>query len=179
MTKSVGRNRWLAIAVLLALAAPVAAAEPASDHSCPRCAGQIVYRDVVSHRCKLVPETKQIKQAVYEVKEVPFCLHKLPPLLGRHHDCCDECRACGCVRYKKVLVKREIVCDEICTSKCVVEAFSRARPLPRLLSELSELRGVPDAGRSTGCSAERPPVGRTGIGADRAATRHAVGITQE
>jgi hypothetical protein len=45
----------------------------------------------ISHHCVLVPEVKQIKKTVYEVHEV----------------------------YKRVLVKKEIVCDEICTTKCV------------------------------------------------------------
>ncbi len=88
---------------------------------CPHCAGQIVYHDVITHVCKTVPDKKQKKKTVYEVKEVPFCLHKLPPLFGHHGECCDECRECGCVRYKKVLMKKEIVCEEICTTKCVVE----------------------------------------------------------
>jgi len=83
------------------------------------------YEDCVTHSCKLVPETKQIKKTVYEVQEVPYCLKKLPPLLSlfHHHGCddCDLCAECQCVRYKKVLVKKEIVCGEICTSKCVVE----------------------------------------------------------
>jgi hypothetical protein len=104
------------------------AAAPIADQPCPHCAGQVVWRDVVRHECKLVPETKQIKTTVYEVQEVPFCLHKLPPLWGRHGDCCDACRECGCVRYRKVLLKKEVVCDEICTTKCVVEEFVERVP---------------------------------------------------
>ena len=96
---------------------------------CPHCQGQIVYQDVVSHRCKLVPDKKQIKKTVYEVKEVPFCLHKLPHLCSHlHGDCCDECRECDCPRYKKVLLKKEIVCEEICTTKCVIEEFVERVP---------------------------------------------------
>lgn len=78
----------------------------------------------VEHSCKLVPETKQIKKTVYEVQEMPYCLKKLPPIcsLFHHHGCdCEMCAECQCPRYKKVLVKKEIVCKEICTSKCVVE----------------------------------------------------------
>src|SRR5262245_30018346 len=82
------------------------------------------YEDCVTHSCKLVPETKQIKKTVYEVQEVPYCLKKLPPLLSLfHHHGCDDCdmgAECKCVRYKRVLVKKEVVCGEICTSKCVV-----------------------------------------------------------
>ena len=86
---------------------------------------QIGYQDCVTHSCQLVPETKQIKKTVYEVQEVPFCLKKLPPLwsLFCHHGCgdCEVCPDCQCPRYKKVLVKKEIVCKEICTTKCVVQ----------------------------------------------------------
>ena len=90
--------------------------------SAPQCSPeQLAYHDVVTHYCKLVPETKQIKKTVYEVQEVPYCLKKLPPLFSFHRHGCDDCAECDCVRYKKVLVKREIVCAEICTTKCVVE----------------------------------------------------------
>jgi hypothetical protein len=97
---------------------------------CPHCQGKIVYHDVVSHRCVLVPDKKQIKKTIYEVKEVPFCLHQLPPLCSHFHhsDCCDECAQCDCPRYKKVLLKKEIVCEEICTTKCVVEEFVERVP---------------------------------------------------
>ena len=78
----------------------------------------------VTHSCQLVPEVKQIKKVVYEVREVPYCLKKLPPLCSLFHSrgCgCEACAECDCPRYKKVLVKKEIVCGEICTSKCVVQ----------------------------------------------------------
>jgi hypothetical protein len=80
--------------------------------------------ECVTHCCKLVPEVKQIKKTVYEVHEVPYCLKKLPPLLSllHHRGCdCEMCAECQCPRYKKVLVKKEVVCKEICTTKCVVE----------------------------------------------------------
>ena len=116
----------LVISLLCATAAFAAGPEQAP---CPHCEGQIVYQDVVSHRCKLVPDKKQIKKTVYEVKEVPFCLHKLPHLCSHlHGDCCDECRECDCPRYKKVLLKKEIVCEEICTTKCVIEEFVERVP---------------------------------------------------
>lgn len=88
------------------------------------CGPQPCCNECVSYSCKLVPEVKQIKKTVYEVKEVPFCVKKLPPLcsLFGHHDCgCEPCCECQCPRFKKVLVKKEIVCKEICTSKCVIE----------------------------------------------------------
>ena len=119
------------ISSLLCTAAFAAGPEQAANVQapCPHCQGQIVYQDVVSHRCKLVPDKKQIKKTVYEVKEVPFCLHKLPHLCSHlHGECCDECRECDCPRYKKVLLKKEIVCEEICTTKCVIEEFVERVP---------------------------------------------------
>ncbi len=111
------------------LCATTAFAASPEQAPCPHCQGQIVYRDVISHRCKLVPDKKQIKKTVYEVKEVPFCLHKLPPLHSLHHgDCAGDCAECDCPRYKKVLLKKEIVCEEICTTKCVVEEFVERVP---------------------------------------------------
>lgn len=110
----------LAVLTTHANAADGPAGLPTST-ACPHGARQqIVYQDVVTHRCKLVPETKQVKKTVYEVKEVPFCLTKLPPLFG-HHRGCDDCPECDCPRYKRVLVKKEIVCEEYCGTKCVVE----------------------------------------------------------
>jgi hypothetical protein len=86
---------------------------------------QAGYQDCVTHSCQLVPDKKQIKKTVYEVQEVPYCLKKLPPLWSlfcHHHGCdCEVCPDCQCPRYKKVLVKKEIVCKEICTTKCVVQ----------------------------------------------------------
>ena len=75
-------------------------------------------QDCIPHHCVLVPETKQVKKTVYEVHEVPYCLKKLPPLFSFHKHC-DDCAECDCVRYKRVLMKREIVRGEICTTKCV------------------------------------------------------------
>lgn len=75
------------------------------------------YREVVTHRCVLVPDIKPVKKTVYECREVPYCEHRLPKF--GHCDCCPECQACP--KYKRVLVKREIVVGEICTTKCVVE----------------------------------------------------------
>lgn len=80
---------------------------------------EIVYQDVIRHRCKMVEEKKPIKKTVYEVKEVPYCLKK-PSKCG-HCGHCEECEAC--VRYKKVLIKKEIVCGETCSLKCVPEEY--------------------------------------------------------
>ena len=116
----------LGLASSLARAAGPEQAGPVQG-PCQLCEGQIVYRDVVCHRCKLVPGTKQIKKTIYEVKEVPFCLTKLPPL-HHHKDCCDACPECDCPRYKKVLMKKEIVCEEICAPKCVIEEYVERVP---------------------------------------------------
>ena len=117
-------NRSLAAILLAACWMNAATAADAPPMQAPQQA-PIGYQDCVTHSCKLVPETKQIKKTVYEVQEVPFCVKKLPPLwsLFCHHGCdeCEVCPDCQCPRYKKVLVKKEIVCKEICTSKCVVE----------------------------------------------------------
>jgi hypothetical protein len=91
---------------------------------------QVHYHDVITHRCRLVPEVKQIKKTVYEVHEVPYCLKKLPPLFSFHHRGCDDCAECDCPRYKKVLFKKEIVCEEICGTKCVIEEVIERVPCP-------------------------------------------------
>jgi hypothetical protein len=124
-------HSWTSAACLtLVLAAVGGAGAPFAAAQCPHCPPQqIVYQDVVTHRCKLVPETKQIKKTVYEVQEVPFCLTKLPHFLSLfQHKCCDECPECDCPRYKRVLVKKEIVCEEVCGTKCVVEEFVERVP---------------------------------------------------
>jgi hypothetical protein len=124
----------LALFAALATASGLCAADslsvmPVSPHCSP---DQVIWQDVISHRCKLVPETKQIKKTIYEVQEVPFCLKKLPPLLSlfHHHGCgeCEMCAECDCPRYKKVLVKKEVVCKEICGTKCVIEEFIERVP---------------------------------------------------
>lgn len=86
---------------------------------CPHCQAQDGpgCKEWVEHRCRMVEVKVPIKKTVYECKEVPYCKHQ-PPGLG-HHGCCRECEACP--RYKKVLIKREIVCGEKCQVKCIVE----------------------------------------------------------
>ena len=88
-------------------------------HGCGKCGApaECCYQEMVVQRCKMVPDNKPIKKTVYEVKEVPYCLHKLSHC--HDCDCCPECQACP--RYKKVLVKKEITCGEKCGTKCVVE----------------------------------------------------------
>lgn len=115
-------SRWSSFSVLAIVLALVNIARGDSGgpvYSEPQATG---YYDCITHSCQLVPEVKQIKKVVYEVQEVPYCLKKLPPLgsLLHHRGCdCEACAECQCVRYRKVLVKKEIVCQEICTTKCV------------------------------------------------------------
>lgn len=111
----------------------LSAAEMLGGHHCrcPHCqvVEEIVYQDVVSHVCKMVPDKKQTKKTVYECKEVPYCVHKLTCPL-KHDTCCDKCKECECcARYKKVLIKREIVVCEECTTKCVPEAVVQRVPV--------------------------------------------------
>jgi hypothetical protein len=79
------------------------------------------WQDVVCHRCKIVTEKKPIKKTVYDCKEVPYCLTKLPKC--GHCGQCDDCRECKDVRYKRVLIKKEITCGETCVTKCIPEEF--------------------------------------------------------
>ena len=102
---------------------------PGGKQPCPHCQGQpLLYENVTRHRCKLVTEKKPIKKTVFEVQEVPYCVPKLPSLFAFHHECGADCRECDCTRYKKVLVKKEITCGEICTVKCVVEEYVERVP---------------------------------------------------
>jgi hypothetical protein len=86
---------------------------------CPQCGAgsECCYQQVVVHRCKLAPDNKPIKKIVYELKEVPYCSHKLSHC--HDCDCCPECKACP--KYKRQLVKREIICGEKPGTKCIVE----------------------------------------------------------
>jgi len=113
---------YRSLAMLFVFAAAVCADDGPLYYAAPQ---QAPACESLTHSCKLVPDTRQIKKTVYEVQEVPYCLKKLPPLwsLFCHHGCDDgeACPDCQSPRYRKVLVKKEIVCKEICTTKCVVE----------------------------------------------------------
>ncbi|MBM4001870.1 MAG: hypothetical protein FJ295_01080 [Planctomycetes bacterium] len=107
---------------LCATTLPVPAIQSADEVvsiPCPHCSARdgVCYREVVTHRCRLVEEKKPIKKTVYECREVPYCEQKLPRFLA-----CEGCPECkDCVKYKKVLYKKEIVCGETSRWKCVVE----------------------------------------------------------
>ncbi len=118
---------------------------------CPHCqvVEEIVYQDVVSHRCKQVPDVKKTKKTVYECKEIPYCVHKLTCPL-KHDTCCEKCKECECcARYKKVLIKKEIVVCEECTTKCVPEAVVTRVPC-------KVLRVVPCANCAQAAAAPAP-----------------------
>lgn len=78
----------LTAVVLACTGAAVANDALGIGHGCSHCRVEevIEYRDVVVHRCKMVPAKKVTKKTVYEVKEVPFCIHK--PTLPFGCDCC-------------------------------------------------------------------------------------------
>ena len=119
----------IVLALTAAITVPAAGDGPPPSH--PQQAQVACCEQCVTHSCRLVPEIKQIKKTVYEVQEVPYCVKKLPPLwsLFHHHGCdCETCAECDCVRYKKVLVKKEIVVHEVCTTRCVVEEHLQTAP---------------------------------------------------
>lgn len=64
----------------------------------------------------MIPDVRQVKKTVYETRWVPFCVHE-PFCLHDSH--CAACEACP--RWKRVLVKRQIVVEEICGYKCAAQ----------------------------------------------------------
>ena len=114
------RTAFLLLACLMTPPAPlVKAADEVVTVPCPHCRARegVCYLEVVTHRCRLVEEKKPIKKTVYECREVPYCEQKLPRFLAGEG--CPECREC--VKYKKVLVKKEVVCGATSRWKCIVE----------------------------------------------------------
>ncbi len=93
--------------------APPPVQAPAKDH----------WLGCEDYTCQLVSEQKPIKKTVYECREVPFCLHELPKF--GHCECCPEC---GCVRFKRVLVKKEIVVGYECVTRCVPQPLGKPAP---------------------------------------------------
>src|SRR5688500_14862756 len=71
------------------------------------------------YACTIVDERSPIKKAAYERPEVAFCLHRLPKF--GHCDCCPQCQECP--RYKRVLIKKEIIVGYECVTKCIPEAL--------------------------------------------------------
>jgi len=117
---NISKNIILLLVSMTILPTPVIqAADEIISIPCPHCSARdgVCFREVVTHRCRLVEEKKPIKKTVYECREVPYCDQKLPRFLA-----CEGCPECkDCVKYKKVLVKKEIICGETTHWKCIVE----------------------------------------------------------
>ncbi|MGE0755479.1 MAG: hypothetical protein AB7F89_12365 [Pirellulaceae bacterium] len=69
------------------------------------------------HACQLTCQAKEIKKTVYEVKCVPVCEHRPAHFLASC-DCCPVCQ----LKYRKVLIKREVFVGHSCAPEC--------RPVP-------------------------------------------------
>ena len=96
------------IAAAIAVSALCALTLSAAEHI----SGDCQHQPCIAHECMKVHDTKITKKVVYEVKCVPVCEHR--PAKFLHCDCCPVCE----LKYKRVLVKREVV-SEVCTTKCV------------------------------------------------------------
>jgi hypothetical protein len=68
--------------------------------------------------CQRVLDRKPIKKTVYSCKLVPYCLAACRNPLARGQTCCETCETHP--RWKRVLLKREIVVGETCGTKCEV-----------------------------------------------------------
>jgi len=91
------------------------------------------YQDCITHSCKLVPDVKHIKKTVYEVKEEPFCVKKLPPLwsLFCQHQCAGEiCPDCQCPRYRKIHGKKRDRLQRDLHDQMCGRGARRARAMP-------------------------------------------------
>lgn len=116
MNRNIQRVGTVAVALLLT---GTLVAGHGHHATCPKCqhTGPCGYKEVVVQRCRQVPDKKTKKKVVYECKEIPYCEHALGGFL--HKDCCPKCEECP--RYKRVLRKKEVVEEEVCGTKCVVE----------------------------------------------------------
>ena len=82
----------------------------------------ICYQEVKKKVCRMVPEVKQHKKRVFDVKCEDYCLPKCPcPLCCGKKLCGDWCPLCGKPRTKQLLLKKDIVVEEVISYKCVVE----------------------------------------------------------
>lgn len=126
------------------LAMEASATHPHGTHltppACPpgcKIVEEVCYKEVCRDVCKPVPEVKKIKKWVYSCKSDPFCIPTGGPnvcgLGGKCKTGCDKCKDQGCPHCvgpysRNLLVKREIVVDEIVTTKCVVEKVTEVVP---------------------------------------------------
>lgn len=112
------RRQLLALAAWLLLTTPLAMA----GDCCHRCGCEQQVRKV----CRLVCDTKEVKQTCYSLECEDYCLPG-PPQCCCHKASCGECAkcvqpTCGKVRTKAKLVKREIT-RKVPITRCVVEVL--------------------------------------------------------
>ena len=109
--------------VLLLVVGLVLGTVPASaGDCCHRCGCEQQVRKV----CRLVCDTKEVKETCYSLECEDYCLPG-PPQCCCHKSSCGECSkcvkpTCGKVRTKAKLVKREIT-RKVPITKCVVEVL--------------------------------------------------------
>ena len=98
----------------IATLSTVSVGEPGRCATCP--AAVPLPEHPGPHQCVIVPDIRHVKKTVYATKRVPFCVHE-PFCLHDSH--CAQCEARP--RWKRVLVKCQIVVEEICGYKCVAQ----------------------------------------------------------
>lgn len=150
MPHSISFRRLIAAVALIAAACGIPAmthlvslaGEPACGNGapgclCSGCGSQMCACD----ECVVVPDTKTTKRWTYSTRLVPFCVKSCPNPFRCRHDACQTCPACEpCVRYKRVLIKKEVVtktegfkCIPLCEACREAEKKAKeiAKPSPR------------------------------------------------
>lgn len=117
-----------AVLFSLTLLAPAAGAQGPAPCApgCPMVT-ETVYREVTRKVCKWVPDVKKTTKWVYDCKCEDFCAPRFCPPKHGHGCDCDECRECGRLAVKHVLIKKQVV-EECPTMKCVVECVTERVP---------------------------------------------------
>lgn len=141
----------LRLTILVAIAGliiggPASAQPPGSDQECkiPICCPKIVEKDV--------------KKIVYGCKLVPYCQPS-----GCCLKCCPTCNPCP--RYRKVLLKKEIVVCKRCDPQCVIEYADPCPPSECPPSQCAPLESPPPQypggnPRASAASREAKPLAR-------------------
>lgn len=125
-------SAFAALGLGLVLAWQVGRADDSKQvrHHAPACppgcqvVAETCYKEVCRNVCKVVPDVVKVKKWVYTCVDDPFCIHNSGKKHGgllHHKDCDTACPSCEGPLCRKQLVKREVVVDEICGTKCVVE----------------------------------------------------------
>ncbi|MSR56402.1 MAG: hypothetical protein EXS05_01860 [Planctomycetaceae bacterium] len=111
-------------------------------------------------QCVVVPDTKTTKKWVYSTKLVPFCVKGCPNLFKCRHDACETCPECeSCVRYKRVLIKREVVtktegfkciplCEACRNAKKKAKEHEKSKPSPMAETKSGSFEPAPVPGTS-------------------------------